>query len=94
MKKSLVILATTLLFASCAKKADDYKSLVEEYKSVACTALDMNASLSDKTKAVTRQNELNQEFQNALKELDMEEVSKLNMMMASALADASQGKCK
>lgn len=94
MKRIIFTLSLIALLSSCSKKADDYKSLVEEYKSVACTAIDMNASISDKTKAVARQNELNQEFQNALKELDMEEVSKLNMMMATALSDASQGKCK
>ena len=94
MKKTFFILALAMILASCSKKAEDFKSIVDEYKTVVCTAMDMNSSLSDKTKAAARQNELNQEFQKAQSELEMEEVSKLNLMMASALADASQGKCK
>lgn len=93
MKKIIFTLATIALLSSCSKKADDYKSIVAEYKKVACTAMDMNSSLTDKTAAVARQNELNQEFQKALSELEMEEVAKLNMMMANALAEVSQGKC-
>ncbi len=55
--------------------------------------MDVNSSISDKTAAVAKQSELNQEFQKALGELEMEEVAKLNMMMANALAEVSQGKC-
>ena len=93
MKKIIFTLAAVALLTSCSKTADDYKSIVTEYKKVACTAMDVNSSLSDKTAAVAKQNELNQEFQKALSELEMEEVAKLNMMMANALAEVSQGKC-
>jgi hypothetical protein len=93
MKKIIFTLATVALLTSCSKTADDYKSIVTEYKKVACTAMDPNSSLSDKTAAVAKQSELNQEFQKALGELEMEEVAKLNMMMANALAEVSQGKC-
>lgn len=94
MKSTITLLAVIIIFSSCSKKAEDYKAIVSEYKTVICTAMDTSASLSDKTRAVARQNELNQEIQKAQGELELEEVSKLNMMMATALADASQGKCK
>jgi hypothetical protein len=94
MKRIIFTLSLIALFSSCSKKAEDYKAIVSEYKTVICTAMDTSASLSDKTRAVARQNELNQEIQKAQGELELEEVSKLNMMIATALADASQGKCK
>jgi|LauGreDrversion4_2_1035121.scaffolds.fasta_scaffold634150_2 hypothetical protein len=93
MKRSITLLAAIIIFSSCSKKAEDFKAIAEEYKTVLCTALDTTSNLSDKTRAVARQNELNQELQKALGELEMEESSKLSMMMATALADASQGKC-
>lgn len=94
MKKIIFTLSLIAILSSCSKKAEDFKALTEEYKTVLCTAIDTTSNLSDKTRAVARQNELNQELQKALSDLETEEASKLSMMIATALADASQGKCK
>jgi len=93
MKKTIFFLFTALFFGSCAKNADSYKPLVDEYKTVMCTALDSTSSLSEKAKAQSRQVELNQELQEAMSKLELEELSKLTSMMNIAMAEASEGKC-
>ena len=50
-------------------------------------------SMSDKTQALSRQLELNKEYEEALKNLSNEEKSKLMMNWAKALAEVADGKC-
>ena len=98
MKQKLTILAALLvaftLVASCGKKATEYDSLIKEYKKVLCINMDQNNhSMSEKTQALTRQLELNKEYEEAIKTLSTEEKSKLMMNWANALAEVSEGKC-
>ncbi|NVJ88985.1 MAG: hypothetical protein HWD82_06050 [Flavobacteriaceae bacterium] len=98
MKKSMTIFGAILIVAtiltSCGKKASDYDSIVKEYKDILCVVMDKNNnSMSDKTKALQRQQELNKEYEEALKNLSQEEKSKLMMSWANSLAEVSDGKC-
>jgi|688.fasta_scaffold1041148_1 hypothetical protein len=98
MKKTMqffgVLLLTSLLVVSCSKKASDYDGLVKEYKKVLCIVMDKNnSSISEKTKALQRQQELNTEYQEALTNLSQEEKSKLLMSWANAVAEVGDGKC-
>ena len=88
-----ILIAATIL-TSCGKKASDYENIIKEYKEVACVVMDKNNnSMSDKTKALQRQLELNKEYEEAIKNLSLEEKSKLMMSWANALAEVSDGKC-
>lgn len=98
MKKNVTIIGAiivaSVLFSSCGKKSSDYDNLIKEYKQVLCVGLGKNSnSLSDKTQALTRQLELNQEYAEALKNLSDEEKAKLMMKWAKALAEVADGKC-
>jgi len=98
MKKNMVfigaIIVASVLFSSCGKKASDYENLVKEYKQVLCVGMGKKGnSLSDKTQALSRQLELNKEYEEALKNLSNEEKSKLMMNWAKALAEVADGKC-
>jgi hypothetical protein len=98
MKKSMTIFGAILIAAtilsSCGKKASDYENIVKEYKKVLCIVMDKNNnSISEKTKALQRQQELNKEYEEAIKNLSQEEKSKLMMSWANALAEVSDGKC-
>ena len=98
MKKSMTILGGILIAAtvltSCGKKASDYDNIVKEYKKILCVVMDENNnSMSDKTKALQRQQELNKEYEEAIKNLSQEEKSKLMMSWANALAEVRDGKC-
>lgn len=97
MKKTkLFILSAliTLFLISCGAKSDKYDSLVNEYKKVLCIGFDTtNESMSEKTQALQRQQELNKELEKAYNELEGEEESKLRMKVANAMAEVSDGKC-
>lgn len=98
MKKLMTIFGAiffiSLTLASCGKKSSDYENIIKEYKKVLCVVMnDKNSSMSDKTKALQRQQELNKEYEEALKNLSAEEQSKLMMSWANALAEVSDGKC-
>jgi uncharacterized lipoprotein YehR (DUF1307 family) len=88
----LVILSLSIAITGCGKKASTYDSLIKEYKKCVSTGLDKNAALSDKTKALQRQLELNKEYETALKTLSQEEAAKLMAAWANAMAEASEGK--
>lgn len=89
---SLAVLVS-LLISGCGKKAEDYESIVSEYKKVVCVGMSQSSSLSEKTQALQRQQELNKEYQDAINNLSNEEKSKLMLSWAKALAEASEGKC-
>jgi hypothetical protein len=102
MKKVMTIfgaiLFASVILTSCGKKASDYDTLVKEYKQVLCTVMSSTqgkegASMSDATKALQRQQELNKEYEEAIKNLSGDEQSKLMMNWANALAEVSDGKC-
>jgi basic membrane lipoprotein Med (substrate-binding protein (PBP1-ABC) superfamily) len=98
MKKAMtifgVILFASAILTSCGKKASNYEGIVKEYKKVGCVVMDKNNnSMSDKSKALQRQQELNKEYEEALKNLSVDEQPKLMMSMANALAEISDGKC-
>lgn len=94
MKKIPVLVVSLLiLFSRCGKSAKDYKYIVDEYKNVMCIGMN-NSSLTEKTKALQRQQELNKEFEEALKNLSVEEQGKLEMEMSIALANVAEGKCE
>ena len=89
-----VILLASAILTSCGKKASNYEGIVKEYKKVLCVGMDKNNnSMSDKTKALQRQLELNKEYEEALKNLSVDEQPKLMMSMANAMAEAADGKC-
>jgi hypothetical protein len=89
-----VIIFSSAILTSCGKKASNYEGIVKEYKKVLCVVMDKNNnSMSDKTKALQRQLELNKEYEEALKNLSQDEKSKLMMSWANALAEVSDGKC-
>lgn len=83
MPHKLIIICVAFVFASsilasCGKEASDYEMLTKEYKEVLCITLGMtDASLSEKSKAVQKQNKLNLEYEEALKSLSQDEKSKL-----------------
>jgi len=88
------VIFASFMLTSCGKKASDYEGIVKEYKKVLCVGMDKNNnSMSDKTKALQRQLELNKEYEEALKNLSQDEKSKLIMSWANALAEVSDGKC-
>ena len=98
MKKVITNLGVFLLIcttlASCGKKASDFEYIVKEYKKTLCVVMGKNNnSISDKTKALQRQQDLNKEYEEAVKSLSQEEQSKLMMSWANALAEVSDGKC-
>ena len=88
------VIFASFMLTSCGKKASDYEGIAKEYKKVLCVVMDKNNnSISDKTKALQRQQELNKEYEEALKNLSQDEKSKLMMSWANALAEVSDGKC-
>ena len=98
MKKAMnmvvAILFPFVIFTSCGKKASDYDNIVKEYKKILCVLIDENnKAMSDKTKALQRQQELNKEYQEAIKKLSQDEKSKLLISWANALAEVGDGKC-
>ncbi len=89
-----VILFASAILTSCGKKASDYEGITKEYKKVLCVVMDKNNnSMSDKTKALQRQLELNKEYEEAIKNLSPDEKSKLMMSWANIMAEVSDGKC-
>lgn len=81
--------------SGCGKKASDFDPLITEYKQCLETAMDQTSSLSEKTKALQRQLELNNEYQSALQALGSGERQKLMMkwaVMLSEVADKSSKK--
>lgn len=97
MKKHLkafaVIVIATGLLVSCGKSANDFDHLIREYKKVVCIGLDNSSSMSQKAKALQRQNELNVEYQEALESLSDKEQAKLMMAWGNAMAEVADGKC-
>lgn len=91
--KQITLGISLLLLVSCGKKADDYKSLITEYKDIICISQNPNSSLTDKTNALSRQLELQKEYTDALSELDNDEKAKFMMQWSVALSEASEGKC-
>ena len=88
-----IVIASSFL-ASCGKKASDYQKLTKEYKEVLCITLGMtDASLSEKSKAVQKQNKLNLEYEEALESLSKAERSKLKISWGVAMLEASEGIC-
>ena len=73
--------------------ADSYQSLVDEYKRVTCIAMNPNASITAKTEAVSRQMQLNVEYQQALNSLPPDGKQKLMMAWAKAMAEVADGDC-
>lgn len=92
-KTFAVIIIASGLLVGCGKKASDYNYLVKEYKKVVCIGLDNSSSMSEKTKALQRQNELNVEYQEALESLSDKEQAKLMMAWGNAMAEVADGKC-
>jgi hypothetical protein len=89
-----VILFASAILTSCGKKASDYEGIVKEYKMVLCVVMDKNnGSMSDVDKALQRQQELNKEFDEAIKNLSQDEKSKLFMSWSNAVAEVTDGKC-
>jgi hypothetical protein len=98
MKKTMTIfwaiLFASTIFIGCGKKASDYEGIIKEYKKVYCIGMyKNNESMSDKTKALQRQLELNKEYEEALKNLSADEKSKLMMSWANAMAEVADGNC-
>jgi len=88
-----IVIASSIL-ASCGKKASDYEKLTKEYKEVLCiTAVGTDASLSEKSKALQKQMDLNVKYEEALKSLSQDEKSKLMLSWANAMYEASAGQC-
>ncbi len=98
MKKAMTILGAIFFVSatstSCVKKASDYDNIIREYKKMLCVLMDENNnSMSDKRKSLQSQQELNKEFQEAIKKLSQDEKSKLLRSWANALGDVGDGKC-
>jgi aromatic ring hydroxylase len=98
MKKAMTILGAILFVSatstSCVKMASDYDNILREYKKMLCVLMDENNnSMSDKTKSLQRQQELNKEFQEAMKKLSQDEKSNLLRSWANALVEVGEGKC-
>jgi hypothetical protein len=97
MKKLMTIfgaiLFASVILTSCGKKASEYEKLTKEYKNVLCIGMGNWSSLSDKTKALQRQLELNKEYEEALKSLPQDEKAKLMMSWANIMAEVADGKC-
>ena len=86
------VFASSIL-ASCGKEASDYEKLTKEYKEVLCIAGETDASLSEKSKALQKQIELNVKYEEALKSLSQDEKSKLMLSWSNAMLEASTGQC-
>jgi len=93
VKNFALVLVVSAFLVSCGKTANDYNYLVKEYKKVVCIGMDNSSSMSEKTKALQRQNELNVEYQEALESLSTKEQAKLIMAWSNAMAEVADGKC-
>lgn len=98
MKKAMTILGGILFVSAtstgCVTMASDYDNILREYKKMLCVLMDENNnSMSDKTKSLQRQQELNKEFQEAMKKLSQDEKSNLLRSWANALVEVGEGKC-
>ena len=100
MKKLMTILGAfmiaSVVLTSCGdeKSAENFQYIIDEYKSVLCISQSSSASITEKTKALTRQSELNEEYNEALLKLSDSEKSKLMMSWSKSLFEVSDGDCK
>ena len=89
-----IVIASSILASCGEKKASDYEELTKEYKEVLCIAVGgTDASLSEKSKALQKQMDLNVKYEEALKSLSQDEKSKLMLSWANAMLEASAGQC-
>jgi len=97
MKKIISMCLMVFLFCSCgsSSKAQSFQYIVDEYKQVICVNMnqDSSVSMTDRTKALNRQLELNKEYEEALLKLSNAEKSKLIMSWALAVSEAADGNC-
>ena len=93
MKMILSIALTAFILNGCGESADQYQSLIDEYKNVMCIGMDPNVPMSEKTVALNRQVELNEEYKQVLLKLSAKEQQNLTMRWAKAVAEVSEGKC-
>tara|TARA_B110000196_G_C20693550_1_gene451943 strand:- start:208 stop:504 length:297 start_codon:yes stop_codon:yes gene_type:complete len=97
MKKIILMCLMIFSFWSCGSgpSAESFQYIVDEYKQVICVHMDKNssASMSDRTKALSRQIELNKEYEEALLKLSDAEKSKFMMSWALVLSEVVDGNC-
>ena len=95
MKKLLISSILSLTIYSCGDgtSAETFQYIIDEYKSVLCVNQSSSASMTERTNALTRQLELNEEYKEALLKLSDSEKAKLMMSWAKALSEVADGDC-
>jgi len=97
MKKIILMCLMVFLFWSCGSgsKAQSFQYIIDEYKQVVCINMnqDTSVSMTDRTKALNRQLELNKEYEQALRKLSDSEKSKLMMSWALVMSEVADGNC-
>lgn len=93
LTKTALFIFACLMLHSCGKKASDYDHLINEYKNIICISKDTNATMTQKTQALQKQLNLQNEYMNALNDLNNDEKAKFMMNWSAALAEANDGYC-
>ena len=96
MKILGAFMISSVVLTSCGdeKSAETFQYIIDEYKSVLCISQSSSASMTEKSRALTRQLELNEEYQEALLKLSDSEKAKLMMSWSTSLFEVSDGDCK
>jgi DNA polymerase III delta subunit len=95
VKTQLLYLSLLTIFCACAKKAEDYSSLVDSYKKIYCKTLSSNKiPLVARERAMQKKIKLEKDFNEALRHLKQEEKEQLTKEWSKVKADAENGNCK
>ena len=91
---NLICISLLLVLSACAKKAEDYSSLVESYKKINCKTLNSNKiTLKERKQAIKEKIKLEEAFKDALRHLKQEGKETLTKQWLKVIYDATQGKC-
>lgn len=98
MRKSAILNLSVLLLlvflSACAKKAEDYASLVDSYKKICCKTLNSNKiTLKERKQAIKEKIKLEVAFKDALRHLKQEGKETLTKQWSDVIYDANHGKC-
>jgi hypothetical protein len=89
------VLSLMVLFSACAKKVEDYSSLVHSYKTVCCKTLSSSRiTLNERKRVVQEKIKLEQDFKDALRHLKQDGKEQLTKNWTRVSIEAANGHCK
>lgn len=92
LKNSARLFFICALLVSCSRKAQDYSSLISDYKKVLCSTMSSTGD-TPKERMQEKLDSIKNECLEALKHLKQEEKEKFNQMISKVELEVAEGNC-